>query len=152
MSKIPFFCNMMFCWFMFWSGSRYTAGLPAISEGIVSLFSDNPRSENLSIIPDHFFFSLQKDLSLSFNYSTVWSSLIICSRLANARDSLKFNIHIGKLRMRVMSYHLGCRTGLQIFLLTGSNEWNSPTIATRIGDLSGQVSRREPNWGPGSSW
>ena len=50
----------MFCWFMFWSGSRYTAGLPAISEGIVSLFSDNPRSENLSIIPDHFFSRFKK--------------------------------------------------------------------------------------------
>ena len=40
----------------------------------------------------------------AFNHSTARSSLIICSRLTNARDSLKFNIHSGKLRMPVICF------------------------------------------------
>ena len=54
---------------------------------------DSLRSENLSIIPDQLFGPASKK-PIAFNYSTVWSSLIICSRLKNATDYLKFSIHI----------------------------------------------------------
>ena len=56
----------------------------------------------LLIIPDHFFCPASKK-PIAFNYSTFWSSLIICSSLTCARDSLEFNIHIGKLKIMLVT-------------------------------------------------
>ena len=55
--------------------------------------------------PDHFFCPASKK-PVAFNYSIVWSSLSICSRLTNARDSLQFNILIGKLKVNVTFLHV----------------------------------------------
>ena len=38
------------------------------------------------------------------------------------------------------------------FLTDRKQRVKSPMIATPIGDQSGQVYRKGPNWGPGSSW
>ena len=83
--------------------SRYTTGLQGISEGPRFLL-ENPQSQNLTYHPWSFFFCPASKKPIAFNYSTFWSSLIICSSLTNARDSLEFNIHIGKLRMPVTCF------------------------------------------------
>ena len=85
--------------------SRYTTGLQGISEGIVPAFSSWKPTKWKSYLSSLIIFSLSRfKKTTAFNYSTVWSSLIICSSLTNARDSLEFNIHTGKLRMPVTCF------------------------------------------------
>lgn len=43
---------------------------------------------------------------IAFNNSTVWSSLIVYTRLPYSEDSLKFSIHPRKLRKRATSFDL----------------------------------------------
>ena len=83
--------------------SWYTTGLQGISEVIVSAFSSwkPTKWKSYLSIPWSLFFVLLQKKPIAFNYSTVWSSLIICSSLTNATDSLEFNIHIAKLRVPV---------------------------------------------------
>ena len=85
--------------------SRYTTGLQGISEGIVPAFSSwKPTKWKSYLSSLIIFFCPASKKPIAFNYSTFWSSLIICSSLTNARDSLEFNIHIGKLRMPVTCF------------------------------------------------
>jgi len=106
-SKISVFSNMRFRWFiMSWSGSvqvynRFTSDFWGYCVRFFLLKTGEVKI--LLIIPDHIFCPASKK-PIAFNYSSVWSSLIICSRLTNARDSLKFNIHSGKLRMPVTCF------------------------------------------------
>ena len=105
--KYLFFSNMMFCWFMSWSGSvqvynRFTRDFWGYCVRV--FFLKTHKVKILLIIPDHFVLVPASKKPTAFNYSTVWSSLIICSSLTNARDSLEFNIHIGKLRMPVTCF------------------------------------------------
>ena len=85
--------------------SRYTTGLQGISEGICALvfFLKTHKVKILHIIPDHFCFCPASKKPIAFNYSTFWSSLIIWSSLTNARGSLEFNKHIGKLRIMLVT-------------------------------------------------
>ena len=85
--------------------SRYTTGLQGISEGIMPAFWKLTKWKcYLSSLIILFIFCPASKKPIAFNYSTFWSSLIICSSLTNARDSLEFNIHIGKLRMPVTCF------------------------------------------------
>ena len=85
--------------------SRYTTGLQGISQGMVPAFSSGKFTKWKSYLSSLIiFFCPASKKPIAFNYSTFWSSLIICSSLTNARDSLEFNIHIGKLRMPVTCF------------------------------------------------
>ena len=86
---------------------RFRPGIQQVYKGFLRVLCprfllENPQSENLAYQHWSFFLCPASKKPTVFNYSTVWSSLIICSSLANARISLEFNIHIGKLRMPVV--------------------------------------------------
>ena len=84
--------------------SRYTTGLQGISAGIVPAFSSwKPRKWKSYLSSLIIFFCPASKKPIAFNYSTFWSSLIICSSLTSARDSLEFNIHIGKLKIMLVT-------------------------------------------------
>ena len=84
--------------------SRYTTGLQGISEGIVPAFSSwKPTKWKSYLSSLIIFFCPASKKPIAFNYSTFWSSLIIWSSLTNARGSLEFNIHIGKLRIMLVT-------------------------------------------------
>ena len=84
--------------------SRYTTGLQGISEGIVPAFSSwKPTKWKSYLSSLIIFFCPASKKPIAFNYSTFWSSLIICSSLTSARDSLEFNIHIGKLKIMLVT-------------------------------------------------
>ena len=85
--------------------SRYTTVLQGISEGIVlpTFSSWKPTKWKSHLSSLIIFFCPASKKPIAFNYSTFWSSLIICSSLTNARDSLEFNIHIGKLKIMLVT-------------------------------------------------
>ena len=84
--------------------SRYTTGLQGISEGIVPAFSSwKPTKWKSYLSSLIIFFCTASKKPIAFNYSTFWSSLIIWSSLTNARGSLEFNIHIGKVRIMLVT-------------------------------------------------
>ena len=93
--KYLFFRIWVFCWFISWSGSvqvynRFTRDFYGYCACL--FFLKTHKVKILLIIPDHFFLSHFKEKPITCNYSTFWSSLIICSSLSNVRDSLEFNI------------------------------------------------------------
>ena len=95
-SKISVFSNMMFCWFMSWSSSvqvynRFTRDFCGYCVLVFFLTTHEVKILVSSLI--NFLVPFRKK-PIAFNYSTVWSSLIIYSRLKNATDYLKFNIRI----------------------------------------------------------
>ena len=104
-SKISVFPNMMFCWFMSWSSSvqvynRFTRDFCGYCVRVFFLTTHEVKILVSSLI--NFFYPASKK-PIAFNYSTFWSSLIIWSSLTNARGSLEFNIHIGKLRIMLVT-------------------------------------------------
>ena len=100
------FSNILFRCFMSWSGNvqvynRFTRDFGGYFARVFLMTTHEVKILVSSLI---IFFWPASKKPIAFNYSTVWSSLIICSRLTNARDSLKFNMHSGKLRILVTCF------------------------------------------------